>query len=84
MTDVANTKELVHLNKDRVKPKGRRPPTKASGLAHLQETEIVLEKTPNVAKENEKPKEQETDSLKVSPKPRPKSMQYGNFDLDLL
>jgi len=73
--DQANIKELVHLNKGRAKPKGRRPPTKASGLAHLQESELIHEEKVNVVKEAEKPAKPEKDSLKVSPKPRPKSMQ---------
>ena len=74
--------ELVHLNKGRAKPKGRRPPSKASGLAHLSiiETEVVIVEPPEAEKkETQTPSKQEKESPKTSPKPRPKSMQYEIF-----
>ena len=78
---------LSHLNKGRAKPKGRRPPSRAAGLAHLTTEEVPI----HVDEPDEPQKIEKKDSpklekkaltpdakklpLKPSPKPRPKSMQ---------
>ena len=69
----------MHLNKGRAKPKGRRPPSKVSGLAHLaasEAVEIKIEPPKSEEKDATAPAAGESISLKTpSPKPRPKSMQ---------
>ena len=76
--DRANS-DLVHLSKNRVKPTGRRPPSKAGDLAHLITNEPIS--TVHWQDEDSSPS---TEDIAVKrqpshgqtpPKPRPKSMQ---------
>eukprot|EP00794_Sanderia_malayensis_P018868 gene18868-20768_t len=69
---------LVHMNKNRAKPaKGRRPPSKAAGLAHL-----IIDESSGIQIDISSPEEDEDEPQttpvkrdKTPPKTRPKSLQ---------
>eukprot|EP00112_Aurelia_sp_Birch-Aquarium-sp1_P022956 Seg666.2 transcript_id=Seg666.2/GoldUCD/mRNA.D3Y31 product="hypothetical protein" protein_id=Seg666.2/GoldUCD/D3Y31 len=72
--DVDRANALKHLGKGRAKPQGRRPPSRAAGLAHLAAEEVTINveevKEPQKTEKRESPKPVKRES----PKPVKKAL----------